>query len=186
MIYVNNKHSAVTNYSKAAESKAKTENEKVDDKAAEASTSSTETAKVAQKTETYKPDMDKINSMKADLNNNVLAFKKMILGMVNKQGGYATDAMKSLLEIDKDTQAAAQQAISEDGEWGVDQTAARILDFAKALSGGDPSKIATLKDAVQKGFKAAEKVWGGKLPDISYQTLDKIMQGFDEWEKEGK
>lgn len=133
------------------------------------------------KSKEYKPDMDKVNSMKADLNKNVSAFKAMVQGLFQKQGGIANSAMGLLLNIDKATQASAQQAISEDGEWGVNATATRILDFAKALSGGDPAKAETLRSAVLKGFEAAEKVWGGKLPAISYQTRDQVMKGFDEW-----
>jgi hypothetical protein len=39
-----------------------------------------------------------------------------------------------------------------------------------------------LRDAFEKGFRAAEKQMGGTLPDISYKTYEKVMQGFDEWE----
>lgn len=134
------------------------------------------------KSANYKPDAEKISSMKSDLSKNVSAFKQMVQGLFQKQGGLANNAMNALLNIDKATQDSAKAAISEDGEWGVNATATRILDFAKALSGGDPSKIATLKDAVEKGFAAATKVWGSELPSICQQTYDKIMQGFDEWE----
>ncbi len=135
--------------------------------------------------QTYKPDMDKVNAMKADLQGNVAAFKKMVQGLFGKQGNLANSAsMSQLLNIDKKTQMEAQAAISEDGEWGVNAVAGRILDFAKAISGGDPAKIETLRKAVEDGFAAAEKVWGGSLPGISYDTKDKIMQGFDEWAAE--
>lgn len=138
------------------------------------------------KKETYKPDLEKINQMKADLSSNTLAFKQMVYSMIKTQGGYANSAMSSLLNIDKITQSEAQQAISEDGEWGVNKTAARILDFAKALSGDDPEKAEMLRDAVNKGFAATEKLWGGNLPQICYDTREKIMQGFDDWIKSGK
>ena len=138
------------------------------------------------KSASYKPDMETIRSMKSDLSKNVSAFKQMVQGLFQKQGGLAGSAMNALMEIDKATQDAAKEAISEDGEWGVNAVATRILDFAKALSGGDPSKIAILKDAVEKGFGAASKIWGGDLPSISQQTYDKVMQGFDEWENSSK
>ena len=57
--------------------------------------------------------------------------------------------------------------------------------MAKALSGGDVSKLELLKNAVIKGFEAAETTWGGKLPSITDETYDLIMKGFDEWAKEG-
>jgi hypothetical protein len=32
---------------------------------------------------------------------------------------------------------------------------------------------------VQKGFQDAEQAWGGKLPEISYQTLNKALERID-------
>jgi len=136
------------------------------------------------KSSQYKPNLDKVSAMKTKLANHVEAFRTMVQKLFQKQGALAEHALDSLMEIDEATQAQAQQAIAEDGEWGVEQTAQRILEFAKALSGGDPSKIDSLREAVKKGFAAAEKVWGGTLPDICYQTLDRVMKGFDEWAQE--
>ena len=62
--------------------------------------------------------------------------------------------------------------------------ATRLMDMAKALSGGDPSKIEELRTAVQKGFKAAGVDLGGKLPGICNDTYDEVMRRFDEWAKE--
>lgn len=79
------------------------------------------------------------------------------------------------------------EPIESDGSedfWGADKTAARILDFAKSLAKNDPDSFNKVKDAFEKGFKESEKIWGDKLPDVSYETLDKVRQGFDEWEKE--
>lgn len=136
-----------------------------------------------EKSPNYKPDMEKVSAMKADLQNNISAFRQMVQGLMHQQGGVANTALDQLLKIDEATQLSAQQAIAEDGEWGVEAVAGRILDFAKAISGGDPSKIEMLRSAVNEGFAAAEKVWGGTLPEISYQTRDRVMQGFDEWAK---
>lgn len=60
------------------------------------------------------------------------------------------------------------------------QTSGRILDFAKALTGGDPDKVEDMRKAFEKGYKQAEKTWGGELPDISKQTYDAVMKGFDD------
>lgn len=133
----------------------------------------------------YKPDLEKINAMNAGLSNNMAAFRKMVQALFKNQGNVSSNAMNQLLEIDRLTQEQAQQAISEEGEWGVEKTAQRILDFAKAISGGDSSKIDSLRSAVKEGFAAAEKMWGGSLPDISHRTLERVMQGFDEWANEG-
>lgn len=82
--------------------------------------------------------------------------------------------------VDAATKAQAQEDISEDGYWGVKQTSGRILDFAKALAGDDPDKLEKMRSAFEKGYKMAEETWGGELPDISKQTFDAVMKGFDE------
>lgn len=78
----------------------------------------------------------------------------------------------------------AQEAISDDGYWGVNKTADRILEMAKALTGGDPDKIDLMRDAFDKGFKEATKTWGKELPDISSKTYDRVQELFKNWEEE--
>lgn len=85
------------------------------------------------------------------------------------------------LQVDDATRLKAQQDIAEDGYWGVKQTSQRLIDMAISLSGGDTSKLAELKDAIAKGFAAAEKSWGGALPDICYQTREAVFKGLDDW-----
>jgi hypothetical protein len=77
--------------------------------------------------------------------------------------------------------AKAKEDIGENGYYGVKQTSQRILDFAKAVTGGDPSKIEAMRKYIQDGFDEVEKMFGGKLPEISYQTLKAVMDGLDEW-----
>ena len=77
------------------------------------------------------------------------------------------------------TRLQAQQDISEDGYWGVNQTSDRIVSFATALTGGDPDKIEEMRAAFQKGYKQAEQTWGGKLPEISQRTYDAVLEKFD-------
>lgn len=139
----------------------------------------------------YTMDIDKVNAMKADFGRNLDAFKQMVTKLFDTQGGVGNVAMDNIHSIitritqaggiDQLSQQQAQEMISEDGYWGVEQTATRILDFAKALTGGDPSKIDTMQKAYQKGFDEAERLWGGKLPEISYQTHEKVLEGFEEW-----
>lgn len=140
---------------------------------------------------TYSTDVDKVNALKSDFNRHLDAFKQMVTKLFETQGGVGNVAMDNIHAIinkitkaggiDQLSQQQAQELISEDGYWGVEKTATRILDFAKALTGGDPSKIESMKNAFQKGFDQAEKLWGGKLPEISYQTHEKVMKGFEEW-----
>ncbi|WP_378954766.1 hypothetical protein [Pelosinus sp. sgz500959] len=88
------------------------------------------------------------------------------------------------LKVDDSTRLTAQQEISADGFWGVKQTSERTIEFAKALSGGDPSKIALLRNSIEEGYKAAEKAWGGELPEICKQTQEATLKGLDDWANE--
>lgn len=83
--------------------------------------------------------------------------------------------------VDELARKQAEEDISEDGYWGVKQTSDRILEFAKALSGNDPSKAQELLDAFDKGYKQATGEWGRDLPEISKQTYDAVHKKFDEW-----
>ncbi|MCL2218095.1 MAG: hypothetical protein FWB91_13900, partial [Defluviitaleaceae bacterium] len=89
------------------------------------------------------------------------------------------------IEITPEMRAEAQAMIDEGGYFSVEETAARMLDFAVALTGGDPNRIEVMRDAVQRGFRQAERMFGGELPEISHQTLQAVMDGFDEWAAAG-
>jgi len=113
----------------------------------------------------------------------------MIRGLIEKQGKNYEEVLSAIrngespvIEIDAETRAKAEEAISDDGYWGVNKTSERILDFAKTISGGDTSKIGLLKDAFKEAFESAKEAFGGTLPDISQKTYDQVMKGFDEWE----
>ena len=95
-----------------------------------------------------------------------------------------SQGLKSLFEnltVDADTIAQAKKDIAEDGYWGVEKTSDRILDFAKALSGGDKDKADELLNAFKKGFSQATGAWGGKLPSICQDTYDAVLKKFDDW-----
>lgn len=74
--------------------------------------------------------------------------------------------------------------IAEDGPLGVETTSGKIVDFAKALSGGDKGKLEELKGAIEKGFNEAKRILGGTLPEISQKTYDSIMDKLSAWENE--
>lgn len=87
--------------------------------------------------------------------------------------------------VDAATKAQAQADIADDGYWGVEKTSDRILDFAKALAGNDPSKAQQLLDAFKEGYKQAEEMWGDKLPDISQRTYEAVEKKFNDWMNTG-
>ena len=86
--------------------------------------------------------------------------------------------------VDAATKAQAQADIADDGYWGVSQTSQRILDFATALTVGDPDKIDAMQAAFKKGYEKAQKTWGGQLPDICQKTYDAVLKGFDDMRKQ--
>ncbi|MCI8441140.1 MAG: hypothetical protein HFG27_01215 [Provencibacterium sp.] len=113
------------------------------------------------------------------------AFQQMLRSMVVKQGEKSNLKLFGMdLNVSQAQSDAAAASLQEGGEWSVDAVATRLMDMAKALSGGDPSKIEELRTAVQKGFKAAGVDLGGKLPGICNDTYDEVMRRFDEWAKE--
>ncbi len=88
------------------------------------------------------------------------------------------------VQVDPETVAKAKEDIAEGGYYSVGKTSDRLVDFAKAISGGNPDKIGEMRDAVIKGFEEAEKAWGGKLPQISKDTFNATMDKFDSWAQE--
>lgn len=136
---------------------------------------------------TYTPDTNLINKLKADAEARTAQLRSLVEKMMTGQAntyGKANDIWSFLREgnftVDPATKLQAQADIAEDGYWGVEQTSSRILDFATALTGGDPDKIEEMRAAFKKGYEQAEKTWGGKLPDISQRTYDAVMKGFDD------
>lgn len=85
------------------------------------------------------------------------------------------------VNIEEISQEEAQALVAEDGYFGVEQTSDRIVDFAKAISGNDPSRIKAIKEGIEKGFNEALEAFGGSLPDISYQTYDAVYEKLDSW-----
>ncbi|ADD68777.1 conserved hypothetical protein [Denitrovibrio acetiphilus DSM 12809] len=80
-----------------------------------------------------------------------------------------------------DVKSQLDEMLSEDGYWGVEKTSQRMFDFAVAISGDDPETLQKAKEAVQKGFDQTEALFGGQLPDISYDTYEATMEKFDNY-----
>ena len=72
----------------------------------------------------------------------------------------------------------AKKDVADDGYWGVEQTSDRIVQFATALTGGDPDKLDSMIEAFEKGYAEAEKQWGGELPELSQRTREAVLEKF--------
>ncbi|MDO4772352.1 MAG: hypothetical protein Q4A72_02150 [Bacillota bacterium] len=147
-------------------------------------------------------DAESIEQMKAESErqyaNMIETIKQMIARQSKEAGGVPKELdffkrlPKSVAELNgSDGFQASKDGVSKDahiGEdlndpnsyWSAEQTAGRIVDFAKKISGGDTKKYEVLKNAIEKGFKAASSYFD-KMPDITSKTHDLVMKGLDEW-----
>jgi len=133
-------------------------------------------------------NMNRAEEMWNNHQQQVDSFRQMIETLLNRQAGQqglANGWTLSQVQVTDEMRAAAQESIDEGGYFSVENTAARMLNFAVAITGGDSSKIDLMSDAVQKGFKQAESFFGRDLPEISHKTLQAVMNGFDEWREAG-
>ncbi|MFO7750793.1 MAG: hydrogenase-4 component G [Desulfobacteraceae bacterium] len=78
------------------------------------------------------------------------------------------------------TPEEASSLVSEDGYYGVAKTSQRIADFVLNGAGDDMERLKQGRTGVLKGFEEAEKAWGGSLPDISSQTIEKALKSIDD------
>ena len=139
----------------------------------------------------YAQNTELVNKLKADAEAHTQQLQNIVQQLMTKQGqtyNTANDIWSFLASgdftVDAATKEQAEKDIAEDGYWGVEQTSDRIIDFAKALTGGDPSKIEDMREAFKKGYEQAEKTWGGELPEISKKTYDAVMEKFDKMAEE--
>lgn len=71
--------------------------------------------------------------------------------------------------------------------WSVENTAGRIVDFAKSLyAGGDrAAHLEKMVKGIDQGYGEAKEAFGGSLPDISSQTVELAKKMLQEWAAEG-
>ncbi|MGP1360271.1 hydrogenase-4 component G [Campylobacter sp.] len=83
---------------------------------------------------------------------------------------------KALGELSGDE---ASELVSENGFFGISNTAERIAGFVLNGAGDDIEKLKAGRDGVTKGFEDAKKNWGGELPEISQKTIEKTLELLD-------
>lgn len=129
-----------------------------------------------------------VQQLKADQASRESSLVNLVSKMMSQQTnayGKANNIWRFLASgnytVDAETKAQAQKDISEDGYYGVKQTSQRLFDFASALAGDDVEKMKEMQAAVEKGYKLAEKAWGGTLPGISQDTLAATNKLFEDY-----
>ena len=92
--------------------------------------------------------------MKRDSETRTAQLRSLVEKLMTNQGtkiGQADDMWRFLASgnftVSADVKAQAQADIADDGYWGVEQTSDRIVEFAKALTGGDASKAEEMRAA---------------------------------------
>jgi len=77
------------------------------------------------------------------------------------------------------SQSEAAELVSEDGLFGIKQTSERIANFVINGSNGDEDRMRAGREGMLQGFKEAEAMWGGELPEISQKTMQAAIEMVD-------
>ena len=78
-------------------------------------------------------------------------------------------------ELNPADKANKAETIADDGMWGIEAVSDRLIESAMKITNGDESKYKIMKSSIEAGFKAAEAMWGGELPEISYKSFETAM-----------
>lgn len=150
---------------------------------------------VTEKTDKYatakKSESDRaaiVKQLQADQEQRSASMINMVQKLLGHQTSYATgdnSIWKFLaggnFTVDAQTKLDAQEAISEDGYYGVKKTSERLFEFAQALAGDDEDKMREMQKAIEKGYKQATGAWGKELPSICQETMDAVNGMFDDY-----
>ena len=69
--------------------------------------------------------------------------------------------------------------LSENGFFGIANTADRMSGFVINGAGDDLEKLKAGREGMVRGYEAAKKAWGGELPEISQKTMQKALESVD-------
>ncbi|OEH86661.1 hypothetical protein BHU72_10450 [Desulfuribacillus stibiiarsenatis] len=135
----------------------------------------------------HEPDHATIEQLKAESEQAYQQLRKLVEELLLKQGYTFQQLLDGdvpeQIKIDLETQNEAAKLIADDGPLGAEAVSDRIVDFAKAITGGDPAKIELMRDAITQGFDEAKRMLGDYLPDVSIKTYDLVMEKLDKWAK---
>lgn len=106
-------------------------------------------------------------------NKSINSLNDILSGVDFKSIGYEGKPITQL------SQSEASDLVSENGFFGIANTADRISNFIISAAGDDLQKLEAGKEGMLRGFKEAEKIWGGELPEISQKTIEKATQAVD-------
>ena len=105
-------------------------------------------------------------------NNTTNSFTQGLKDLLNQNIGITGYSGKPIGDL---TSQEASSLISDNGYFGIDNTANRIADFVINGAGGDAGKLRSGLEGVRNGVAQAETMWGQAVPDISQQTMNKTL-----------
>lgn len=95
-------------------------------------------------------------------------------------GGFSLKSIgydgKPITELSPDE---AKSLVSEGGFFSIEETSFRVSSFVMNIAGDSFEALEEAKKGIIQGFQEAEKMWGGTLPEISYQTQAKTLEIVD-------
>ncbi len=102
-----------------------------------------------------------------------IAGKEIDGGFSLKSIGYEG---KAITELSSDE---AKELVSDEGFFGVIETSSRVSSFVIDMAGDSVEALQEGRKGIIQGFEQAEKMWGGALPEISYETQKKTLEVVD-------
>ena len=129
---------------------------------------------------TYTMDTETVERLKSENEQRMANLVKQMLNQQIDKSNMWERLRTGNFTADAATIKQAQADIADDGYWGVEQTSDRLVQYATALTGGDPEKLDTMIAAFEKGYAAAEKTWGGKLPELAQRTREATLKKFQD------
>lgn len=139
-----------------------------------------------------KVEQKTIQQLKEESENALSHLRQIVTALLKRQGLEFQNISEIKLEdwddvtVDEIAQAEARALLEGDGELSPAKVSDRIVDFAKAISGGDKSKFDLLKKAIDDGFEAAGIHFGNELPDVCKETYQLTMEKLEAWANEDK
>lgn len=77
------------------------------------------------------------------------------------------------------SQEEAAELVAEEGIFGIAKTSERLSQFVLTGAGDDIEMLRAGRKGIIAGYKEAEAMWGGELPEISQKTLEKSLEQID-------
>ena len=101
-----------------------------------------------------------------------ISFTQELKELLNQNIDITGYSGKSINEL---SQYEAAELVSENGYFGIQNTANRIADFVINGANGNAELLRSGLEGVKQGFAQAEDMWGQALPDISAETMNKTL-----------